>query len=129
MSQGDQQDPQPVPSVTDAGQPTQDVVREEARRHLQQIGVGFQFSTAPSPNALIEKLQPEHIAQALKGADNDSWRDHCQRMTFGILGIVSFLVICWMFLSFQQQALLEKVLALLIGFAGGFGIGRWKSKT
>jgi hypothetical protein len=50
-------------------------------------------------------------------------------MTFGILGIVAFLVICWMFLSFQQQALLEKVLALLIGFAGGFGVGRWKSKA
>jgi len=126
--QGSEAEPHRAPPKGAIAAPNPELVREETRRAVQHM-VGFQLTTGPAPNAFIEKLQPAHIDKILDGADSDSKREHFRLLTFGIGGALGFLVLCYLFLHFQQQAMLDKILTLFVGFIGGFGFGRFTKKS
>ncbi len=106
------------------------VAQAEAQQAIQRniFGVGLQFG--PPPNPLLDKFDSENIKQLLTSADNENVRKHTtQRMLFGSV-IVAVLVLCAIFLWAGKSELLEKILALLFGFAagwaGGYGYGKFK---
>jgi hypothetical protein len=111
-----------------------EILQEIAQKVFPQIqtATGVQVAIGPPPNAFIEKLQPEHITSIIGHTAKDKERQSYIFLATIVIGIVGFLAICWLFLAFQKDAMLEGVLKVFAGFLGGFGSGfaaaRWKGK-
>lgn len=100
------------------------------------LGFGIQVSPGPSQSdKFLDKMTSTHISKVIEQAGHDSRLDHEHRMwsmwlMAGITLIVMLLVfaLCWLFLAYDEPALLEKSIALLVGLVsggiGGFGAGR-----
>ena len=99
-------------------------------------GFGLQISHGATPDKFVEKMQPEHISKVLDYTEEQNKREHSEKKQFfwgGLLvGVAGFLLLCWLFISFKETVLLEKVLFLFVGLVGGlftgYGIGK-KSKS
>lgn len=104
-----------------------------AQQMIHQLGVQI----GPAPNALLEKLDSQHIGQLLTLTENDSKRnDSWRKQAFWgaiIVATAGTLIMCWMFLHYDKPELLKETLALLltalVSFAGGFGFGRTTKKS
>lgn len=121
------------PAETTSGPPDRDdpkapAVPPEVIRGLKlgHVAIG------PPPNAFIEKLLPDHITSIISHTASDKQRNAYITLSLAILGVVGFFAVCWLFLFYQKDAMLDGVLKLFAGFVGGFGggfaAGRWKSK-
>ena len=86
----------------------------------------FAVQVGPQPDQFIAKLDGQHITSILNAADGESKRNHSFKVLALCLGIVGFFALCSLFLYFDKSDLVEKILALFIGFVGGFGVGRIK---
>ena len=108
-----------------------EVVRDEVRRRLPgsvQHAVGFQVTTGPPPDAFLEKLQPEHITKVLDYTRQDKKDEHWRLIYYYGVGIIGFLLLCIVFLYAGKDAILKEIISAFIGFAGGFGVGKWTTK-
>ena len=92
------------------------------------MAIGGTFSP---PGRLIDKLDAKLIGKLFDQAEEDSRRDHARQMrSMTILGIwvgsipVLIGLLCWLFLYFGKSEQVEKIIALVIGAVGGFGLGR-----
>ncbi len=100
------------------------------------LQTAFGLHQQPSiPDTIAGKLTPEHIASAFDQYGKDKERKSGEArlgmwLAFGaLISVLVFVMgLCWMFLQYQKPELLEKIIALITGLAGGgitgFGIGR-----
>lgn len=82
-------------------------------------------------STIFGKMDGTHISTMLTAAENEGKRTHDReieqgRLTAGIIvgGFLSVFALCWLFLWFKETEHLDAIIALVIGMAGGFGIGK-----
>jgi len=94
----------------------------------QQVTTIFASAQQSSISPLIQKITPEHIAKAMDMAREQAGHEleyakgsrFCQMLIYGsALAVFVFLVV---FLA-DNPTILAPVLAALLGFAGGYGVG------
>jgi hypothetical protein len=99
-----------------------ETVQQVARQTVHHL-VGAQFQIGPAPNAIIEKLQPEHLTAVIGNADKEGVRHHLRLIIFYVTAVVGFLILCALFLFSGHHELLINVLTYFATFIGGFGTG------
>lgn len=105
------------------------VVQEVVSKQVHQLMLGLQVSQSPTAGlAIVDKFQPEHISATLASVENENKREHFSNRLYFIGSIVGALLLCILFLGFNQAPLVEKVLVAFLGFAGGYGLGKGTSK-
>lgn len=98
-------------------------VQEEVRK--QTHAVGFQVAMGGSPaSTLIEKFEPAHIDKVLEYTRKDSSEEHQRKVLYYVGGLLTLLILSGVFLYFGKDALLEKLVVAIIGFLGGYGVGK-----
>lgn len=88
------------------------------------------FSGKFGTDSFVDKLDTQQLGKLIDQADEDSKRAHergAQLTRYGFIFmialLVAILILCGMFLAFQKGDLLREIIVLLIGGAGGSGIG------
>ena len=89
----------------------------------QMITEMAQFRSGPAPDAFLEKLDGNHIDKLI----DQSHRSNAEkgRLNFATI-IAAFLLIlmmCWLFLAYEQSEELRGIIGLIIGGLGGLGVG------
>jgi hypothetical protein len=86
----------------------------------------------PQQNPLIKKITSEHICDLLKISDASDLRDHQERSNernhnFKVLVtvLIAVFLICGLFIWAKQEEFLKYIIGAIIGFAGGFGVGKY----
>ena len=87
--------------------------------------------TLSPPSRILDKLDTRLIGKLFDQAEEESKREHARQMrSMTILGIwvgsIPILIglLCWLFLYYGKSEQVEKIIALVVGAVGGFGIGR-----
>jgi hypothetical protein len=94
---------------------------------------------AASADALINKLQPEHVTLVIEESAKDSLRKTIERLVEKILGTIVALscltmvfAICYLYLINNKAELAQPIVNLVLGFVGGgvggYGLGRQSAK-
>ena len=82
----------------------------------------------PAPNELLSKLDASHLTKAIESADKEAAReDQRKKQVFWgtlLATCATFPLICYMFLVFDKPDFIEKILTLLVGAFGGYGIAK-----
>jgi hypothetical protein len=137
--------PVPVDKPTSVIAPTPDVFSATAApgvptvlsQPTSQFGFGLSISPPPQPgDALLAKLKDDHLTKVIDQSESENKRKHQERImamvlmvAVAVLVVVFILALSYMFLKFQKSELLQPLLTLFLGFAGGvtsgFGIGRY----
>ena len=101
-------------------------------QRITEITMGMSQVVDP----LMGKLDGKHLTAVIANADKADERRHEQlkqqskdQVVALASVLIAVLVLCGMFLGFQKSEQLDKILALIIGLAGGFGIGRASKKS
>jgi len=86
----------------------------------------------PQQNPLLKKITTEHISQLLKISDASDLRDRQERSNernhnFKVLVtvLVSIFLVCGLFIWAKQEEFLKYIIGAIIGFGGGFGVGKY----
>ena len=111
-------DAQPLPA---------EPVTQQVRSVMQHV-MGVQFQAGPAPNALVDKLGPEHITAVITNAHAESESTQSSRRLYFCVGVATFLAACGMFLYADKIEPLEKIITALLGFVGGYGFGKVRQK-
>lgn len=93
--------------------------------------------TGGPPPSVLDKMTPdllklviEHDAEESKRRDSHRTQHLYVAAGLTMAGIIAFLGLCWMFLTFNQADLLKQVVTLLVGLVsggiGGFAYGQSK---
>jgi hypothetical protein len=89
----------------------------------------------PPQNPLAKKITGEHISELLKFSDASDQRDRQERSNernhnFKILVtvLVAIFLICGLFIWAKQEEFLKYIIGAIIGFSGGFGVGKYYKK-
>lgn len=110
---------------------------EATRARFEQFAGDFkeQLLRVDQQNPLadfVQKLGSEHISTALENSDKAHRRevDYVKnRDTKGVVCILAFMAfvagIVFLLLDYQRTEHLDAILAALMGFGGGLGVGRW----
>lgn len=106
----------------------------EAKRSVSRM-VSMFMSTGPSPHPFISKMDTQQVGKVIDSMENDSRRDHEDRMSSrrwnfaALLVILTFVII----LSFgclwkDKSEYIAPIITALIGGVGGYGIGISRSR-
>ena len=117
----------------------------ESEAHLVQRAIGLVMSVVgPTSSPLISRFTPEHITQFLNSRENDSLRSHersendarrahsagnSERWLTAWFGTLILAAAVGLIVFFGIRETYEVVTAIiggLLGFAGGFGVGRMR---
>ncbi len=86
----------------------------------------------PPQNPLAKKITSEHISELLKISDASDQRDRQERSNernhnFKILVtvLVAIFLVCGLFIWAKQEEFLKYIIGAIIGFSGGFGVGKY----
>lgn len=102
-----------------------DIAKEAVSKQIHQMAFGLQLSQPTAPaTALVEKLEPSHITSVIANSEAENKREHESTRMFFFGSVIGAMLLCSLFLYFNQASLVEKVLAAFLGFAGGYGYGR-----
>jgi hypothetical protein len=89
----------------------------------------------PPQNPLAKKITSEHISEILKISDASDQRDRQERSNernynFKILVtvLVAIFLVCGLFIWAKQEEFLKYIIGAIIGFGGGFGVGKYYKK-
>jgi hypothetical protein len=89
----------------------------------------------PQQNPLAKKITSEHISELLKISDASDQRDHQERSNernynFKVLVtvLIAIFLICVLFIWAKQEEFLKYIIGAIIGFGGGFGVGKYYNK-
>ncbi len=89
------------------------------------------MQSGPGRDPFVEKMTPEHVTAVIAGKDKDGERKHTEELAkignqklFICVGVVFVLLLCGLFLHYQQTDHLDAIIGALAGLAGGFGLGR-----
>ena len=90
----------------------------------------FGFQLGPAPYPLANQLTPELVSQSITVADTQDARSRYSTQRFGLVaGIIGSLLLCLLFsLAFGKVEYLDKIIALFVGFVGGYGYAKSASK-
>jgi hypothetical protein len=98
---------------------------QEIQRTIRQV-----FQTAlqvgPSEDPLIARMTPEHVTSIIANKERADQRQFDLSWRLMLVIPISILLLCLLFLGFGQSERLKEIVALMIGFAGGFGVGKLK---
>jgi len=82
------------------------------------------------------KLDAKHLTAVIANADKADERRLEQLKLQGknqiislVVVLIAVLILCGLFLGFGRSEQLDKVLSLIVGLIGGFGIGRVSKKS
>ncbi|HEY5314399.1 MAG TPA: hypothetical protein VIK18_17835 [Pirellulales bacterium] len=93
---------------------------------------GFHFAAGPAPNVLLEKLGPDQITTIIQQAGEQAKQRYSLKAQCLWGALVAFVVTCFLFLHYNQGAMLKEVLAalggLVAGFLGGLGYSKIKAE-
>jgi hypothetical protein len=99
-------------------------------RSFQQFSAMF-AGMLPRRDPLLEKLDADGVKQLLNQAEKSDEREHKRQLIhmylMAVLGgaaMIAIIGLCWLFLSYQKSEQVEKIIALIVGLVGGFGVGR-----
>ena len=86
----------------------------------------------PQQNPLVKKITSEHISELLKISDASDQRYHQERSNernhnFKVLVtvLIAIFLICGLFIWAKQEEFLKYIIGAIIGFGGGFGVGKY----
>ena len=113
--------------------------------HLVQRAIGLMMSVVgPTSSPLISRFTPEHITQFLNSRENDSLRSHersendarrahsagnserWMAVWFGTLILGAAVGLIVFFGIRETYEVVTAIIGGLLGFAGGFGVGRMR---
>ena len=99
----------------------------EGRRQFEQLFAAF--SQGPH-DPVADKLQPEHIGMiALDGkrtAVTAAGWAMIRSVVLAALAVVAVVTISWLFLWYSKPEYLTPLATLIVGAAGGYGVGRYR---
>ena len=91
----------------------------------------FTSVSVPRSNPLHQRITSEHIGQIIDKSERDSERAHTSeaserryRFLYFLIGLVAAIALLVFFSVTNEREMLTNVLIALLGFAGGFGLGR-----
>ena len=91
------------------------------------------FGMSQVVDPLMGKLDAKHLTAVIANVDKADERRLEQVKLHGknqlVVVLVAVLILCGLFLGFGKSEQLDKILALIIGLIGGFGIGRVSKKS
>ena len=132
--------PEPEPTTELRAVPSKDSslsnsTTEGERRDLPPAKMIERFTAmmgmAQIVDPLMGKLDGKHLTAVISNADKADERRHeqeKQRSWYQFLGlcviVVSVLLLCGLFLAYGKSEHLNMVLGLIVGLAGGFGLGK-----
>jgi hypothetical protein len=106
--------------------------QEQIKRFVSQ---SVSLFSGQFPNPLLQKVTSEHISDVIKNADETDKRDRTERGSerkHNII-ILSIALFCTLFLVvflviYNQLELLKYFISAILGFAGGFGVGKYRKE-
>ena len=102
-----------------------------SERMVERFTAMFGMSQVVDP--LMGKLDAKHLTAVIANVDKADERRLEQVKLHGknqlVVVLVAVLILCGLFLGFGKSEQLDKILALIIGLIGGFGIGRVSKKS
>lgn len=91
----------------------------------------FTSISIPRPNPIQQRVTSEHIGQLIANSERDSERAHTSeaserryRFLYFVIGLIAAIGLLVFFSVTNDREMLTTVLVALLGFAGGFGLGR-----
>jgi hypothetical protein len=98
----------------------------------QRLGLGVSIQQGNlAADAIVAKMTDAHLTQVITQAENESARKHQENIEWmrlatamGVMLLLTIPVICVIFLWYHKAELLQPIIQLVVGFIGGFGIGR-----
>jgi len=112
-----------------------DALPEPERERIEQFFAMAQ-THGPLHNPIIDKLTPEHITKVIDGVDTARGQHFVDRkegrrhdLHTLMVVLIFVLALCGIFLFAKQPEYLDKVIAAVLGFAGGYGFGRTKQRS
>ena len=104
--------------------------RKEFIQSFTRISGVFQ-----QPNPLLKKITSDHITDLIKNHHEADQRDREERQgernyNFKILitVLLTILILCGGFIYAKQEEFLKYIIGAIIGFGGGFGVGKHYKK-
>lgn len=100
----------------------------------ETMGVMMKIS-GPMPNPLMKKITTEHITKIIDSGDKESERDYQREkeersynLIIFIIVILTILLLTGFLVFMKEKDLLMNLIVALLGFAGGFGVGKYYNK-
>ena len=113
------------------GADTAENLRPEARNQLARMFSGISSVGITGFNPILRILTSEHILKILDNRDRSDERAHTSeaserryRFLYFLIGLVAAIALLVFFSVTNEREMLTNVLIALLGFAGGFGLGR-----
>lgn len=113
------------------GADTAENLRPEARNQLARMFSGISSVGITDFNPILRILTSEHILKMLDNRDRSDERAHTSeaserryRFLYFLIGLVAAIALLVFFSVTNEREMLTNVLIALLGFAGGFGLGR-----
>ena len=105
-----------------------------SERMVERFTAMFGMSQVVDP--LMGKLDAKHLTAVIANVDKADERRLEQVKLHGknqlvslVVVLIAVLILCGLFLGFGKSEQLDKILALIIGLIGGFGIGRVSKRS
>lgn len=106
--------------------------RSPANRNLAANFIArFTSVSVPRSNPLHQRITSEHILKMLDNRDRSDERAHTSeaserryRFLYFLIGLVAAIALLVFFSVTNEREMLTNVLIALLGFVGGFGLGR-----
>lgn len=95
-------------------------------QHIREFSGIFQPS---HENKLYDKLTESQVSEILRYSENESARSHSRKQQYFWGALTAFLLLCFLFLAYEKAEFLKEVVALFVGLAGGYGLGKYKSES
>ena len=103
----------------------------EEKRVLTRAITSFTQYAGPMMNPLLRKITPEHIDKIIDHTESDSKRDHdttrsTRRFAFAyfVASLLALGFLVWFLTSSEETSLLQTIVTGILGFGGGFGVGK-----
>lgn len=100
----------------------------------ETMGVMMKIS-GPMPNPLMKKITTEHITKIIDSGDKESERDYQREkeersynLIIFIITVLTILALTGFLVFMKEKDLLMNLIVALLGFAGGFGVGKYYNK-
>lgn len=102
--------------------------RGEFMRSITQISGVF-----PQQHPLLKKITSDHITSIINNSNEEDRRDREERKSershnykLFVTSIIGVILVCLLFILTEQLDFLKYVIGAILGFAGGFGVGKFK---
>ena len=114
-----------------SGTDTAENLRPEARQEFEQFVANVTSVGITGFNPILRAITPEHISKMLDNRDRSDERAHTSdgsdrryRFLYFLIGLIAAIGLLVFFSATNDREMLTTVLVALLGFAGGFGLGR-----